>query len=306
MLLDGLCVCLVILIDGVIRVISMYTGSVGSGKSYHALELGLKTINEKKNGEYRHVVANFPLVEKTANKFAEYLPVDYLRKIEEKNRNEHERWIFNDEISVEYLIALSIERGWQGKESMCLVIIDEAGIIFNSRDWQAAGNVRTGWVKFLALSRKFGYDFIFVTQSDRMIDRQIRGLCEYEIKHRKANNSFMLSWLGMFKISLFMYVYKWYNTKVKANLRMSVFKKSVAARYDTMRVFNFDDLINSIKAMYEGKIIPAPVAVQLALWEKEKLERILEAKEKEEEIANKYGTMEEYMAEKGISLSENG
>ena len=282
--------------------ISMYTGSVGSGKSYHALDLGLKVLKEKKNGQYRHVVANFPLKEKKSSKLFDFLPQDYVHKLENNYREQEERWIFNDEISVEYLISLSIEKGWQGKESMCLVIIDEAGIIFNSRDWQAAGHVRTGWVKFLALSRKFGYDFIFVTQSDRMIDRQIRGLCEYEVKHRKANNSFMLSWLSIFKVSLFMYVYKWYNTRLKANLRMALFNPSVASRYDTMRVFNFDDLIDSIKAMYEGKIIPAPVAVQLALWEKEKLDRMAEAIAKEEELVRKYGSMEEYIEAKGIEM----
>lgn len=262
--------------------ISMYTGSVGSGKSFHALDIGLKIIKEKRYGQYRHVIANYPLVPK------EPPPTWLPKKIREKRIKENEerdkRWIYRDEISVEFLIAESIKNGWYGKESMCMVQIDEAGIIFNSRDWQSKANERTKWIKFLALSRKFGYDFIFVAQSDRMIDKQIRGLCEYEVKHLKANNSFFLSFLSLFRITLFMYVYQWYVTKMKGDLRLARFRKKVADRYDTMRVFNFDDLIGSVRGLYEGKVIPAPVALQLSMWEKEKLDRAYElAKQQQKE-----------------------
>jgi len=266
--------------------ISMYTGSVGSGKSYHALHLGVKVINEKKYGQYRYVIANFPLLERKEP--AAWLPRKMREKRLEKNREEHERWIFNDEITIEYLIAESIRRGWYGKESMCMVIIDEAGIIFNSRDWQTQGKQRNNWIKFLALSRKFGYDFIFVAQADRMMDKQIRGLCEYEVKHLKANNSFFMSFLTVFRITVFMYIYQWYQTKMRGNLRFGLYRDSIGARYDTMRIFNFDDLIDSVKALYDGKIIPAPVAMQINLWSEEKIKRALEAAETEIEQRRTY------------------
>lgn len=204
--------------------ISLYTGSVGSGKSYHALELGLEWTRKGK-----HVIANFPI--RPPSKF-------FFRMHERYWKNILSRWDFQIELTPELLIAKSFENGWFGEESQCLVVIDEAGIIFNSREWQSAASSRKKWIQFLSQSRKFGYDFIFVCQSDRMIDRQIRGLVEYEVRHRKANNSFFLSWLSLFRISLFLYIYKWYGTKLKANLRMGVFKKWVANRYDTMRVFN--------------------------------------------------------------------
>ncbi|MEG0619047.1 MAG: zonular occludens toxin domain-containing protein [Bacilli bacterium] len=269
--------------------ISMYTGSVGSGKSFHALDVGLKIIKEKRYGQYRHVIANYPLIPAEEKWYWKFLPKKVRqRKIEEMEAMD-ERWIFRDEISVEYLIAESIKRGWYGKESMCMVEIDEAGIIFNSRDWNSKAHDRTKWIKFLALSRKFGYDFIFVAQADRMIDKQIRGLCEYEVKHLKANNSFFMSFLNIFKITLFMYVYQWYVTKMRGDLRFGRFKAKIADRYDTMRVFDFDYLIKSIRGLYEGKIIPAPVALQLSLWEKEKLDRAYELamQEKAENEANK-------------------
>jgi len=240
--------------------ISLYTGSVGSGKSYHAIELGLDWLRVGK-----HVIANFPI--KAPKRFLfKRSAVRWQKKLE--------RWHYKDEISVEYLMALSLEMGWFGKESQCLVVIDEAGIMFNSRDWQHEAKSRMKWIKFLSQSRKFGYDFIFVCQMDRMIDRQIRGLVEYEVRHLKANNSFFLKWLSVFRVSMFLYVYKWYQTKMRGNVRASVYKKWVADRYDTMRIFNLEELIESMKMVYEGKVIPAAVAQQLAVWKDEVEEQL--------------------------------
>lgn len=275
--------------------ISMYTGSVGSGKSYHGLEIGLKVLREKKGGVNRSVIANFPLVPQPKMKFGTQRFKD---KINLKREEFDNRWIFNPEISIEFLISESLKNGWYGKESMCMVIIDEAGILFNARDWQVHAKARNNWIKFLALSRKFGYDFVFVAQSDRMIDKQIRGLCEYEVKHLKANNSFLFSFLSIFKVTMFMYVYQWYQTKIRGNLRLARYKSSIGNRYDTMRVFNFDELIDSVKALYEGKIIPAPVAVQLDLWEEEKIKRALEMAELDRKEREAYLQQQEQMLSK--------
>lgn len=243
--------------------ISMYTGSVGSGKSYHALELGMEWIRKK------HVIANFPIIP----------PKAWTKRGKKKWEKKVDRWTYMEEISVEYLMALSLENGWYGKESSCMVLIDEAGIMFNSRDWQSARGARMKWIKFLSQSRKFGYDFVFVCQMDRMIDKQIRGLCEYEVKHLKANNAIFFKWLSMFKITLFMYNYRWYQTKVKGNLRFSIYRPSVGNRYDTMRVFNLEELIENMKMVYEGKIIPSAVAAQLVIWEEEVKDKMMKLEE---------------------------
>lgn len=248
--------------------LSLYSGTPGSGKSFHALELALTWCKRGK-----HVIANFPIQP----------PKKYYSKFH-KNQWEKilSRWHFREEISVDYLMALSFENEWFGKESSCMVVIDEAGVIFNSRDWQHERQSRTAWIKFLSQHRKFGYDLIFIAQMDRMIDRQIRGLFEYEVKHLKANNSFFFKWLGMFKISLFMCVYKWYQTKLKGNMRFVFYRPWIAARYDTMKVFNLEELIDAMQKIYEGKVIPAAVAVQLQVWKEE-----LETKEIRKELEKK-------------------
>lgn len=246
--------------------ISLYTGSVGSGKSYHAIQLGMDWLRTRKN-----VIANFPI--KPPEKIL-------TKRGRAKWENKMERWNYVEEITVEYLMALSLQNGWFGKESQCLVIIDEAGIMFNSRDWQHERDGRQKWIKFLSQSRKFGYDFVFVCQMDRMIDRQIRGLVEYEVKHLKANNSFMFKWLSIFRITMFMYVYKWYQTKMKGNIRLAKYSARIGNRYDTMKIFNLDELIDNMKKVYQGKVIPAPVLAQLAIWEDQVREQ-MEKKERE-------------------------
>lgn len=252
--------------------ISLYSGTVGSGKSFHATELGLNWVT---NG--KHVIANYPIKPPSAW----YMRFARVRRYFE---NQQKRWIFAEEITPEYLIAMSFEHGWFGKESQCLLQIDEAGIPFNSRDWATDKNNRMSWIKFMSLSRKLGYDIVLIAQHDRMLDRQIRSLLEYDVKHLKANNSFFLRFLNIFKVTLFMYVYKWYGTKQKANLRFGRYRKGVANRYDTMRLFNIDELLVSIKKMYEGKIIPAPVMAQIQVWEEELIKRM--ESEKEESAAD--------------------
>jgi zona occludens toxin len=241
------------------NLISIYSGTVGSSKSYHATHIGLDWLNSK-----RHVIANFPI------KPPKNLRTKGQIKRWESNNN---RWHFNEEITIQYLIAMSIENGWFGHESKCLLLIDEAGIMFNTRDWQTEKNTRTPWIKFLSQSRKFGYDIVFVAQSDKMIDKQIRGLVEYDVRHFKLNNSFFLSWLSLLKISLFMYNYKWYQTKLKGNIRIVKYSARIANRYDTMRTFNLEELADQIEKVYEGKIVPAAVLIQLSVWKQNIFDR---------------------------------
>lgn len=244
--------------------ISLYSGTVGSGKSYHAVELGLQWVSNKKS-----VLANFPIKPPDPGKW--YMRYNIVRRFFD---NQQKYWQFAEEITPEYLIVKSLEHGWFGKESQCLLIIDEAGIPFNSRDWASAAAVRMKWISFFSLSRKLGYDIVLVAQHDRMLDRQIRSLLEYDVKHLKANNSFFLRFLSMFKVTLFLYIYRWYGTKMKANLRTGRYRKSVAERYDTMRMFNMSELLIAIKKIYEGRIVPAPVMAQVKVWEDELLRKL--------------------------------
>jgi zona occludens toxin (predicted ATPase) len=216
------------LIMEVNKMIELYTGFVGSGKSYHAVRRG--TLIADAPAGKRYVVANFPVKEKRT--FRSKIPFIGKRF---KKQSVKPRWLFQEDLTVSYLIKKSHELGFYGKESQALLIIDEAGIFFNSRDWNVKPTERKDWIKFLSQSRKFGYDVVFIVQDGRMLDRQIRSLAEYEVQHKKMNN-----W-ALFKLlpfTAFACVKFWNGMRgVRGQLEMCVYHKGVADRYDTMALF---------------------------------------------------------------------
>lgn len=212
--------------------IELYTGFVGSGKSYAAVKRGT-VISDSPLGK-RWVIANFPIKpkEKMFNMF---------RKVKKFNEP---RWIYksNEDLTPKFLIEKSMEMGWNKKESSCLIIFDESSIPFNSRNWNDKG--RLEWIKFLTQSRKFGYDFIFITQDANMIDKQIRALCEYEVKHKRMNNYIVFKFLSLFRITLFAGISYWNGIKGRGTLSLYLYRSSVAERYDTLNLFDYGkDLI---------------------------------------------------------------
>lgn len=214
--------------------ITLYTGTPGSGKSYHAIQLILKCLSWG-----RMVIANFPI------KFTK-------REIKKGYDKRFYYWP-NEEITIENLIIFALEKGMieRAKESQCLVVIDEAGGRFNCRDF--AKSDRRNWIDFFSQHRKVGYDFLLVAQNDRMLDRQIRGYIEIEKKHRKVNNFGPFAFLPF---TLFVAVEHWYTAKQRVGAEYFMFRKKVADRYDTMRMFSgftiSPELIARIEARRQG------------------------------------------------------
>lgn len=206
--------------------IELYTGSVGSGKSYHALRRGLVKCNAWTNNV---VVANFP--------------------IRATSKREKENWIYVDEPCVDYLIELSVDRKFIGREGYALLIIDEAGLFFNSRDWQIKSNERKKWIKFFSQSRKFGYDVVLIAQDERMIDRQIRSMAEYRVKHLKLRYFWYFKWLPL---QVFMYVAFWTGGRFNGIPSLDVYLPWVARKYDTMRLFDMGDAIAEVLGKVEA------------------------------------------------------
>lgn len=215
--------------------IELYTGFVGSGKSYAAVKNGT-VIADAPMGK-RWVIANFPI--KPKKKLFSFL---------RKNKYNIPRWIYkkNQELTVDFLIQESLKNGWNKKEGSCLVIFDEAGIPFNSRSWNKPDRLK--WIEFLSQSRKFGYDFIFITQDKDMMDKQIRKLCEYEVQHKRLNNMFAFKILSLFKITLFGGISFWNGiSRERGSLRMYFYRKGVADRYDTLKIF--DESVNKEESL---------------------------------------------------------
>ena len=93
----------------------LYSGTPGSGKSFHAAKDIVKRL--KKGGG---LICNFPINE-------DFVPAKKLRA--------HVEYWDNSELTAERLVAYALEHHEIGREGQTLVVIDECQIIFNCRDF---------------------------------------------------------------------------------------------------------------------------------------------------------------------------
>lgn len=197
--------------------IFLYSGTPGSGKSLHTASVVYWSL---KRG--CPVIANFAMnIDKIKHKKAEF--------VEKDNRT----------LTPEYLIdyAQKYFSGKRVKEGKLLLVIDECQLMFNAREWNITG--RAEWLSFFTQHRKFGYDIILVAQFDRMIDRQIRSLIEYEMVHRKVSN---MGWKGKFLSivmggNVFVSVKVWYPMKERVGAEFFHARKKYYSLYDTFGMF---------------------------------------------------------------------
>lgn len=197
--------------------IFLYSGTPGSGKSLHQADRIYWRLRTN-----HPVVANYQI---NTSLFKKKVPFIYLP---------------NEKICPDELIAISKAyfQNHKFKEGAIACYIDECQLLFNAREWQQNG--RAEWLSFFTQHRKYGYDVYLVAQFDRMIDRQIRSLIEYEFVHRKVSN------FGKFgKIlniltggGLFVSVEVWYPLKEVIGHEFFHYKKLYGKLYDSYNTFN--------------------------------------------------------------------
>lgn len=228
--------------------ITLYSGTPGSGKSYHAAKDIMFRINHSGGA----VICNFPVNER----IRDITILGHTFKREPKCEIIYRD---NSELTVDFLKFYAYNYHSMGKEGQTLVVFDEAQIKFNSRGWDNRGRMK--WIEFFSQHRKYGFNFILIAQNDRMLDRQIRVLIESEYKHRKLNN---LASLGFFFCLLlnagrpiFLAIEKWSGGSGVILSRSFIFyREKVSKLYDTYKLF---DDIEKPKKLTEEK--PQSVAV---------------------------------------------
>lgn len=210
--------------------IYLYSGTPGSGKSLHVARDIYIRLN--RNKKYPNVIANFNInMKMIKNKKAKFIYKDNL------------------DLTVEFLVNYALENHILGKENQTLVVVDECQVIWNAREWNSSvyKNNRMDWIKFFSQHRKLGFNFIVIAQNDRMIDRQIRSLFEYESNHRKVNN-FKIGKLLPF--STFISINRWYGINEKLGVEFFSYRKKWGKLYDSYGTFQLD---NSISAMVQNE-----------------------------------------------------
>lgn len=202
--------------------IYLYSGTPGSGKSLHVAKRIYDLIS------YNHpVVSNFDV---------------NLDRIPRKKHHGNYMYLPNHLLTTQKLIDYSAAyfSVHKFREGAITLIIDEAQLMFNARSWDQKG--RTAWLSFFSQHRHYGYDVILVAQFDRMLDRQIRSLIEYEYIHRKVSNygaaGKVLSIVAFGK--LFCCVKVWYPLSEKIGSEFYTCKKKYYMLYDTTAVFAAD------------------------------------------------------------------
>ena len=208
----------------------LYTGTPGSGKSYHAAKDIVNRL--KRSGG---LICNFPINESV-------LPA--------KRRKSHVEYWDNSELSAARLVLYALEHHKVGVEGQTLVVIDECQILFNCRDFGRKD--RNAWVTMFAQHRKLGFKFILIAQDDRMIDKQIRALVETEVKHRKLNNygfgGFLIS---LFHMTWFISIDYWYGgNKLRLGSQIFAYRKKYASVYDSFQLFA--DMVSTGGAVCAG------------------------------------------------------
>lgn len=221
--------------------INLFSGTPGSGKSLHVAE---KIYYALRAG--RPVIANFEV----------NLDFVWRGSAGRRRKDDAFRYIPNDELGPELLqdYADAWFKDHRFREDHILLIIDEAQLLFNSREWDAAG--RAAWLRFFSQHRKWGYEVILVAQFDRMLDRQIRSLIEYEYIHRKVSNFGV--WGKVFSVfflgKLFVAVKMWYPLRERIGAEWFVCKPRFFRLYDSYKRFSQDK---------DPAPAPAPQVVEL-------------------------------------------
>ena len=199
--------------------IYLYSGTPGSGKSLHTAKI---VLDDLRRG--LPVICNFEI-----------------NKDLVKHGYENFQYIETFDLCPEWLIQFSQEhfKDKRVKEDSITLIIDEAQMLFNPREWNQKD--RVAWLKFFQVHRHYGYSVILVSQSDMMLDKQIRALIEYEQIHRKISNYGLRGYfLQLFFLAptLFCSVKYWYPMKLRIGSEFFRLHKKYYNLYDTYNDFS--------------------------------------------------------------------
>ena len=203
-----------------------YSGTCGSGKSYHAVKDIIFCL--KRGGA---VVTNLELDKQKI--------LQYHKKIDKKTLDDKLLIVPNEKITPKFLYQVAVDN--YGSKTKNLLIIDEAADMFNSRDWSKAD--RSSWNKFFRMHRHLFYNVILVSQSRKMLDKQIQYLFDVDVQHRNISEyGFIGALLSIFLPKLFIAVSVYVPIKARSSSNFVWLLKKYYSLYDTFTLKNYVDV----------------------------------------------------------------
>lgn len=225
--------------------IDLYSGCPGSGKSLQAAYRIIEWLEMGKS-----VIANFPI------------NMGYFEQRIKRKKTVGEFYcVENWQLKPLQLRLFSHKHLEPCKEHQALIVIDECGSLFNTRMWNAAD--RMEWIMFLQNHRKYGYDIMLVSQSDIMIDKQIRPFIETEYRCRDIRNFRTLGLIVALLCGghLFCKVEMWYQNGLRCGSEFFFLNKRKANIYNTYKLFDTNINRENSKDLvceYDDLAIPKP------------------------------------------------
>lgn len=201
--------------------IELYSGTPGSGKSLHTAT----EIKKRLQQPGKVIIGNF-----------------YINVKEIPNVKSTYIYVANDRLTPKRLLMFARRYarhlGRRLKEDELWLMIDEAQLLFNSRDWQKLAS--SGWLSFFSQHRHYGFKIVLIAQFDRMLDRQVRSLIEYEYKHRKVQRAGSMGFIVslFFGGQLYVVVECWYPLKERLSSTFFIGSKRVFTIYDSYNHFD--------------------------------------------------------------------
>ncbi len=201
--------------------IVLYSGTPGSGKSLHAAKEIRSRLHQKQR---KIIIGNF-----------------YFNTAAVKKCRGVYLYVPNDRLTPARLLKFARHYaqhiGRRLREGELQLFIDEAQLLFNSREWELVR--ASGWLSFFSQHRHYGYDVMLMAQFDRMLDRQVRSLIEYDVIHRKVMRAGKIGFLvGLLTGgNLYVAVECWYPIREKTGSAFFFGGKRLFALYDSYNHF---------------------------------------------------------------------
>lgn len=234
--------------------INFFTGRPRNGKSLHMAMIIDKELRKGKN-----VIANFEINESIYKRWDEkhpgkrgifiYAPnSDLLNSAYRPYKDDKGKIHTPPAGKFSYLEGLYgfahnyHKRNSRGQiiEDQTLLVLDECQELFNTRSWNR--NDRLEWCSFFRQHGKYGYNVYLISQDDKVIDKQIRSILQFEFEHRCVNNYKLLGRiLGVLSGGkLFVCIQRMYGIKGKdAKIRAKYFQgeRKYYEFYDSYKTF---------------------------------------------------------------------
>lgn len=192
--------------------ISIYTGTPGSGKSYHAVQDIYNALRKGKT-----VITNL------------WVDIDKIKKIKGE-------YVYLDDIKIRQLLP-------RLEKKNILFVIDESQVYLGSRSWQSDYD-RNVWLRYFQLHRHVDNNVILVTQQIEMIDKQVRNLAEYEEKHLSIRRVKMFRWICiLFRINIMLVKVVNVPSQVKLYNQLVIGHKKYYDMYDTSQIVRSGDFV---------------------------------------------------------------